>query len=92
MTEPKNTPSCNGDNGGPAFPRPVGGDGYGATSDEAVGMTLLDYFAGQALVGMLAQWAVDDNATPEYRHVALHAYTIASAMLAEKRRREREGE
>lgn len=51
-----------------AFPRPV--DGY-------EGMTLLDWFAGQALAGMLADHT-RDMYTEEY---GTRAYEFAVAML-----------
>jgi cytochrome c len=50
------------------------------------GMTLLDYFAGQALIA-----CADDfikSAMPR-SSMAREAYDIAAAMLAEKRRREK---
>ena len=48
------------------------------------GMTILDWFAGQALAGVIADhhWSVD----PEL--VARAAYGMAEALLAEKLRRE----
>lgn len=48
------------------------------------GMTLRDYFAGQALMGMLAQGEVgyDDGAK-----AASVAYAYAECMLAERERR-----
>ncbi len=63
-------------NGGPAFPS----DRFGE-----LGMSLRDYFAGQALAGYLA------NAKAESRVavVAEWAYDYADAMLAE-RQKERE--
>lgn len=44
------------DTGGAAFPRPVGHYPHvGCTySEQQSGMTLRDYFAGQALIGLLA--------------------------------------
>lgn len=55
-----------------AFPRPV--DGY-------EGMTLLDWFAGQALAGMLAD-PTRDTGTEE---CAKWAYEFAVAMLHARR-------
>ena len=58
--------------GGPAFPR--NGQSYFDTKD---GMTLLDWFAGQALAGLASN---DDNAAaPSF--IADEAYIIAEAML-----------
>ena len=58
------------------------------------GMTLLDYFAGQALAGLTDRdndgiATVAKKTDSEYEDVAaLYAYGIAAAMIAEKRRRE----
>ena len=68
--------------GGPAFPMTVQEDidccpryaaGYG-------GMSLRDYFAGQALAGMLA----DSTRQGSLENYAEDAYGIADAMLAER--------
>ena len=64
--------------GGPAFPYP----------DEHVpnvGMSLLDYFAGQALTGNLA----NQDTSGGYEDFAKHAYEYAAAMLAERERRQK---
>ena len=45
------------------------------------GMTLLDYFAGQALAGMLTS-PHNDDATPEM--YARASYDVARAMLKER--------
>jgi len=45
-----------------------------------LGLTVRDYFAGQALAGMLAN---DSGQTPEDDAVA--AYAVADAMIAERR-------
>lgn len=66
------------DNGGPAYPVP---------DDGSEGMTLLDWFAGQALVGLMTSQHTDANATEEA--FAGDAYAQAAAMVAEKRRREK---
>lgn len=74
--------------GGPAFPQ------HGWTKDPEVlermrnqgGMTLLDWFAGQALVSLSVFTAQQPHATVE--DVAGDAYDLAEAMLAEKARRE----
>jgi len=76
----------------PAFPnREEGGgeisDGIltVAFTQHHTGMTLRDYFAGQALCGQLESWLPDtkvaDGAIP--RHARL-AYEFADAMLAER--------
>jgi hypothetical protein len=54
--------------GGPAFPRPM--------VAAAPGMTLRDWFAGQALQGLLASTKTSDALT-----IAKDAYILADAML-----------
>jgi hypothetical protein len=55
--------------GGPAFPRPM--------VAAAPGMTLRDWFAGQALAGISAQYGTGDAAM-----IAVECYEHADAMLA----------
>lgn len=57
--------------GGPAFPRDHARDGHN-------GMTLRDYFAAKAMVGLLTKdrWAQSDADM-----FARDAYTLADAML-----------
>lgn len=62
------------DNGGAVFPRPSGG-----TLHE--GMSLRDYFASQALAGMIASYTGADLPLPERDHAAITAYEYADAML-----------
>jgi len=57
----------------PAFPTPKPLDGWG---DPNQGMTLRDWFAGQALAGLLAK---HEYGGPEF--AAKHAYQMAEAML-----------
>lgn len=82
--------------GGPAFPVPVDGATDGRTHD--AGMTLLDWFAGQALAGLISKLPVIDQ-TEQFgikvadkiaynSDVACSCYALADAMLAEKARRE----
>ena len=75
--------------GGTAFPSgaaSVGPDGYMRCCESATpGMTLLDWFAGQALAGLCG--SPDFNFLP-WDKMADSAYTAADAMLAEKARRE----
>jgi len=86
--------------GGPAFARPASEwdmkkSQCGCMLDQQDGMTLLDYFAGQALAGIV------DHMTAGYRlchekedrkRLATNAYDIAVDMLAEKNRREQDKE
>ena len=83
--------SANFDDGGWAYPTRAG-----ATDFTLVGMTLLDWFAGQAMQGILANptWnginlAFDDDV---HATAACTAYTYAHAMVAEKRRLEETNE
>ena len=61
-----------GHNGGPAFPIETTATPY------APGMSLRDYFAGQAMAGMLA----DTNFSCVIPVLATTAYALADAMLA----------
>lgn len=67
------------EDGGSAFP---GGDGqYGGGPHHQTGMSLRDYFAGQALA-CLAQHFNDGH---EADRVASEAYMLADAMLAARK-------
>ena len=84
-------------NNPPAFPAEVSNDGYiqtGPNTAKYSGMTLLDYFAGQALAGAFAsQWfsdhCSDKDAQGGDMHDALarNCYRSAQAMLTERARR-----
>ena len=79
---------------------PVGAYGFQTTSGNIVaqsGISILELFAGQALLGMLASESQGDGMMPSGRDVtteefdantAKMAYRYADAMIAEKRRRE----
>jgi hypothetical protein len=70
--------------GGPAFPcQPCDRQGQ-PVAEMSPGMTLLDWFAGQALAGMCANPHRDLG----WSGGAQDAYKHAVAMLAEKQRRE----
>ena len=64
--------------GGPAFP---GGDGaYGGGPNHAQGMSLRDWFAGQALIGVIGAATTTELTM---KSIAT-AWSIADAMLAER--------
>lgn len=75
------------DSGGPAFPGQPWPDRVGVY-EKAPGMTLRDWFAGQALAGIAANsngifiGGEIRHDTPAYARVA---YEIADAMLAERK-------
>lgn len=74
------------DNGGPAFP--TGPNSWGR--DESDGMTLRDWFAGQALPQIIAiNEKVTANRDAPYEAVlkvtAEHCYRIADAMLSARK-------
>jgi hypothetical protein len=69
------------DDGGPAFPAPA----YAANITDK-GMTLRDYFAGQALAGICAPLYDDESPTIwKHREFAKGAYMFADAMLAARK-------
>lgn len=59
----------------PAFPQTI--DDMGTLRSVAEGMTLRDYFAGQALAGNI-------NSITNLHEVAKDAYKVADAMLLER--------
>jgi hypothetical protein len=70
------------DLGGLAFPvTPT--DRTGQISDTQPGMTLLDYFAGQAMTVLLSKDSFG------HRDLSYEAYDMARFMIAEKRRLEK---
>jgi len=87
------------DDGGPAYPRP---NSIILFNNEIVweqdGMTLLDYFAGQALAGIVANSSTyiggkitegePDPEKPGRSVIAKVAYLTAVTMIAEKQKRE----
>jgi hypothetical protein len=77
--------------GGPAFPTKI--DGLGEAGIPTVkfnGMTLRDWFAGQAITGALANG--DDFEFAEWDNCAKYAYALADAMLAERNKKEGEAD
>ena len=69
--------------GGPAFPRPTNDTMVDADEFAYEGMSLLDYFAGHALAGLLAM-AKQKQSFAEFSD---DAYDMAEAMLKERERR-----
>ena len=70
--------------GGPAFPASLYKLENGQESSVPhIGMTLRDYFAGQALTNVDVRIPMsDDDDTPSPRAIANYMYVIADAMLA----------
>ena len=73
--------------GGPAFPCESYGIKNGKeTTVPAQGMTLRDWFAGQALAGICAPLYDDESPTIwKHREFAKGAYMFADAMLAARK-------
>lgn len=74
------------DDGGPAFPfEYLAHDGSLHPPEKMVhaGMTLRDYFAGQALNGLTHELAIQlsDGSTTAYDSIAEIAYLVADSML-----------
>lgn len=67
------------DNGGPAFPV-----SKNVVYPQFNGMSLRDYFAGQALMGMIASSPIIDRTKANHAGWAQNAYKFADAMLAER--------
>lgn len=63
--------------GGRAFPVPENVGSYGAYPIYEQGMSLRDWFAGQALSGLITYRGLDQALTED-------AYRVADAMLAER--------
>ena len=69
--------------GGPAFPRDSFRDEEAGLLITQNGMTLRDWFAGQALMGQIASEA-PDFVDKDAEATAKRCYQIADAMLAER--------
>ena len=75
------------DDGGPAFPRPMARIDYdviGDTDRGAEGMSLRDWFAGQALAGFEMNSLVGSHELMA-DNAAVRAYEIADKMLEERK-------
>ena len=74
--------------GGPAFPhaqRLWDNDAQSWAVHSVGGMTLRDYFAGQALTNVDVRIPMsDDDDTPSPRAIANYMYAMADAMLARR--------
>lgn len=70
------------DNGGPAFPK------INYVGDEQVcsyeGMTLRDYFAAKAMLGIITDPHHDTSDMGGYEQIAKYAYSLADAMIQER--------
>lgn len=67
------------DDGGSAFPMVAHPDIHGGYQPTMYGMSLRDWFAGQALVGMIAGMRMEG-----VEYAAHRVYAVADAMLAER--------
>lgn len=70
------------DDGGPAFPSSDTVHPNGQVQYGTFGMSLLDYFAGQALCGLI----IEDKQSCDPDIIAATAYEMAIAMLNERER------
>lgn len=70
--------------GGPAFPTPEYYDEKPVGIDH--GMTLRDYLAAQALIGLVLKCQQAADAAGAAPGIAEDAYKLADAMLAERKR------
>lgn len=68
------------DDGGPAFPALEAITNTGATRVKH-GMTLRDWFAGQALIGLMSDPGMRPANLDEFNHMALRLYQVANAMV-----------
>ena len=65
--------------GGAAFP-------HVSTHLDRTGMTLRDYFAGQALMGIMVNPAIDESEEWDIPTVCSAAYRISDYMIAERKK------
>lgn len=70
--------------GGAAFPASFETTNGYPRWHESVGMTLRDWFAGQALDGLLSSNATYGGKTDDRASLAADAYAYADAMIAER--------
>jgi hypothetical protein len=73
--------------GGPAFPQLVRRPSFDSVEFETLGgMTLRDWFAGQALVGIMSTDGAFERADRRSEFVAVKAFEFADAMIAARTR------
>ncbi len=75
------------DDGGPAFPQNYIDRGNGMTPSYAFGeggISIRDWFAGQALIGWLASFAGDSAPHIKSSDIAAECYDFADAVLKER--------
>ena len=76
---------CDKPDGGPAFPLQKVVTAENGERRIYLGMTLRDWFAGQALVGMRVPWPGDHGLHRNFAdHAADTAYQVADALIAER--------
>jgi hypothetical protein len=68
--------------GGPAFPSTIQYFPDDKNANEEQGMTLRDWFAGQALAGMISAVDPKSEGSQAIKPIAEAAYDFADAMLA----------
>ncbi len=71
---------------GPAFPQPCTNEGHAANTPWGIaggGLSIQDWFAGQALIGILSR-GDHDLSTSEYGQYAEDAWMIAGEMLRQR--------
>ena len=80
-------------NGGPALPFSMHPEhGFGPSASTCDGMSMRDWFAGQALAGLCASHAHTNssgypNNTDDIIQISIDSYKIAEGMLAERQKR-----
>lgn len=80
-TSTQDAPPVPAPDGGPAYPQPLAADGLGRIEyTEVEGMSLRDWFAGQAIIGLLS----DSERHGHLKEYAEIAYELADFMLAER--------
>lgn len=77
------------DDGGPAFARPVSQYPNTEFAWDSIGMTLLDYFAAQAMKGLLSNPDIRFADKIRFKECADEAYNYAIAMINKKKELEK---